>query len=224
MGYGLDDFVPNDNRLVCNNNLVEYLMSFKIQDYLDFLWSKRYTAIQKFPISMEHSRISDMLDKGVISENFDFSKCIEWDCDYGLKNLFLVIPVNMINRWKRTDDLLDAYDEEQRWHPSACQPRYHEIVSGIYPHIAKFQSKYSGAILDQSSCLCIFRNLNSSEQLDVHPKEALEELAYETIEDFKDEVTPYTPESIRYLCEFLKLFHDISVIDEFRSFYYVYWR
>lgn len=182
------------------------------------------------------SGIEDRLEKKDISWTAPYS-CVEWDSEYGLKNVMNFTPAEHYHDWRRHDDAIDYYEETLR-----CRSK--KIAhTGIYPYdstlrqfrepnsdIKKKLEKYRKEVYDfsksgRANCMSggNYNQLIGKWDKKIAPIVKDEDVLRHLVNDWR----PIVPIGVLALIEYLGSFPDPygqhGIVNSLRPMVYVYW-
>lgn len=207
LGYGLTDvktknFAISDKRF--RANLSSEWPDFSLREYKDWVNdSKSISTLmtQSFPIT----NTSDYLDAG---------SCFVHDAEFGLSNVFCVVPRFNHQDWHRYDDIID-YTEQ------TYVSRQHNTVkvlkNGIYPYGPLFADSRTGKIVKNGMDYALVKNT-------VSDKDSLaSRFGFESAEEADKYLRPAVPDCVKLLCEYAKIFVDPMTVHQLVPMLYTYW-
>jgi hypothetical protein len=96
--------------------------------YRDWLVKKKGEyGSDRFTIEMEEA--------GCVQEGWRPQQSFVHDAEQGMGNILCVIPAAYYHEWRRYDDAIDYYDEQNHWQHKGQGGRVVDIKGGIYPWI-----------------------------------------------------------------------------------------
>lgn len=153
---------------------------------------------------------------------------VEYDKEFGLPNVLMIIPPTCAN-WVRADDnSLDFYEETVLHHQ---ENRMVELDRNICPYDGWYMDKRSGKKILEASQVADF--LKTRDHLRRTPSEIkdLENLnekariiGFENAEDARLNLTPWIPTEVQLFCKYLNLFTEDRYIFHLKPIIYVCWR
>lgn len=228
MGYALTDVKTEELTLVdtrFNKKFKEELQgygfydNYDIKNYIQFL---KKQEIEKPSWLRDDISLKIELSMASRIKKWTANNCILYNPEYGLDNVFCIIPPLRCEDYTRYDDALD-YQIEVETKPSA-EPYTIDIKYGIYPYNSLFMYKKNGkqVIGDQATALrAIFTTIGKIDQKVV---EALSKQFLEMpYEDIHKNIALFVPDEIVLFCEYLKIFKSRKTIWDLKPIIYTYW-
>jgi len=253
LGYGLVDvktenYTLSDNRFRDNflDDIFDNEYKYSEKSYLEFLENKlkEYKKnpskfdFREFDITLEIGFIKRKNEEGKLSSlqtrnpvySFNFQP------EFGLDNVFSVIPYLENDKWYRYDDMIDYVEETEIINSKDCPCKNKITVfnNGIFPYSGIFWDNRTGKRIEEGSSMIDFlqaKNVLSysreKKQVDYYlatKKIAIKELGFENQDDVLKYITPMVPWCLRFLVEFLNIFKDHEkTIRQFKPMLYTWW-
>ena len=214
VGYGLTDVEENDERINWDSKVLKYAMHNEqhTHDYIEYYKAKHDS------VCLDDIYIREIVKKGEriprIQDAFQYA-----GGDFGMDNVFVVRPLTMTD-WCRYDDTLDWIEETTGYDQ---QDRVQILADGPFP--------YNGLHMDARTGKRVKGDVNWWSRVSENPEykdredvlDSLAELFGMSHNEAKNNLVPFVPEDIRYLCEFAEVFTTDDVFRQLRPMIYTWW-
>lgn len=217
LGYGLTDVMTNEAGDIIDPRFTgsfhtEGFDDLTLQDYLDFLKKCQDDGDARAAWAKPYEK----------PKNWRPYKSFTHEAEFGLANVFLVTPVEEVEKWKRYDDMLDWVEEARMDKHHDGSPNWvKEIHYPLYPYDTWMDSATGEGIRDAHSDKQVVRFLLKDNQSQLTT--FLNARGFPSLEEYEKRVVPNVPDSIRYLCRWADIFVDPKTVLELRPLLYVYW-
>ena len=244
LGYGLDDVSCNKKKFRINDSRFSKKFLDKLYDedeelyedgilkkYLNWLKKKEKQTPKddfqlKIAILLEIKFIEEELKKEKTDICIGYNICNE--IEFGLPNVFCLIPLLSKKTWYRYDNIID-WTEETTHHNQKNRLEIYD--NGIYPHNGLYynwktkEKALLGGESDLGGLLALWKR-GDTYKIDWTTEKAkglLNDYGFDSLEDLEKNITVAVPEEIQLLCEFLKMFKDPETVHTLKPMLYVYW-
>lgn len=200
LGYGITDF-KGDSDPRFKKPLSEILE-----------WHREEATLEEFEKYAESVDKKDyFFGLAKTDERYDnFSQMLEYDEEFGLSNVLLLMPLNHKD-WCRVDDAIDYYEDSLRGDDTGV-PYVKMIDRPLYPW-SSFVDKETGQNIPLHLSSLIHRGY----------EDTAKKLGYDSCDDFFNKTTAEIPECIRLFVEWTDMFVDSKTLFEFKPMIYTYW-
>lgn len=242
MGYGLTDVKVggqwhiDDERFNPDSPLLSDDLDPTIDEYMEWIQQRRDDPDYAYPLTIEPVLFKEM--KGRKERLPELRDGIIWDAEYGIGNVFVILPLSMHKQWHRSDDSIDwLMDTYLRGNGDEPQENWYEVFPhGFYPWSGSYMDARTGKRCPPEIMTWI-RVVSSGPnrlQFEVpenfvgeYGGEALDVLAltggFGSHKDAMENCRPIVPEDVRYLAEFGQIFKDPETLLQLRPILYTYW-
>ncbi len=205
LGYGLVDVKTEDGEIVDDRFNIDFIdkfntEEFSIESYISFL------------TSLENDYECQIEINTVKNKKWHIYDSIQHDSEYGLPEVFCIIPVGFSD-WRRYDDTIDYYEETI----NKKQKNHFQVIPfGIFPwqgFYADVRRKKIFKGIEQEIASALKRNLQKNKE------ESIKRIGIFSVDD----IQPVVPKSIFYLCEFLNVFNIEDTVWTLKPMLYTYW-
>lgn len=211
IGYGLTDVVKKDPRINWKK-FEEYDFDYKGYEKWLVKESKKKNKNQSFHAAMELSLLKNHENKNLRKTDCYF----HYDDEFGLENVFCIVPLFHYQWWRRDDDL--DYVEEASKYAKDKGNWFKVFGNGFYPYNASFMDARTGKPLGEFAF-----EYYKQKRGKLNRSWLLDKLKFATVEEADQYIVPAIPECIQMMCKFTKIFKKISTINSLRPIEYCYW-
>lgn len=229
IGYGLTDLKCKRNARIKDPRIdpTGYLgvdcevqeEQFTRKGYIEFLKGLRDSAPkgERFPIELELGWWNG--DHFPRLKTWEPYESVKHDPEYGLPRVLLVCPPEMTENWQHYDKPIDYYEETLN-HKQLN--RFQLLPGGAYPYEGPFCDIRDGRALKDG--IELRRVMTGMYKFKPPVKdEFAKKFGFKDFKEAKKYITPTVPDSVRFLCRYLRLFKDDSTIHTLKPMIYVYW-
>lgn len=213
LGYGFSDikhkkYAITDDRFKKNAliNMYEYPKEWCSKNYIKWLKSKKF---KDFDNRLEIKEVEEL-------EDFNLGECLIYQGEYGLPEVFLVIPPEYKKMWYRYDDIIDYYDASIS---KKCTNWYKKLIYGIYPYIVGHIDTRNGKEVKDGRTYIAAKGTKNLKHIEAWAKSCGFKSSIECDKYLRCEV----PKSIQLLCQFCDLFKNRKTAWQLEPMIYTYW-
>jgi hypothetical protein len=227
IGYGLTDlkckkYKVVDPRIDPTGYLGDYenQEAFSRKGYLAFLKAKLLTASEDEKHEIEWE-LAWFKGGGLAPHLKDWTpyETVKHQAEYGLPKVLVVCPPEMVKSWQHYDDTIDFYEEtiNHKQHN-----RFQMLPNGAYPYEGSYMDARTGERVKDG--IELRRIMTGMIKLSAEIKDKFSrQFGFDDFKTAKKFLVPTVPNSVRYVCEYLKLFKDPATVNSLRPMIYVYW-
>lgn len=224
LGYGLAD-VESEGYEIADDRFYEYGAAQDAQ-------AREVWTADAFTTYLNNHIEPPILHTRGYDEYWDITDAIVYDGEYGLDNVWMIIPPGQSD-WFRRDDIIDYVEEGHLGAESGrVEDRFEILQQGIWPYNGLHQNQYGERLNSTYSCAW-WRYCNAVKE-GVYAQEDIQdivivmdriakEMGFKSLHDAKETMVPLIPDIIRAVCEFGNIFTDPATINQLRPMFYVYW-
>lgn len=233
LGYGLDDLSIKDN----SYNLAEdpridpegfYARYFKdYQEALDAYPLDRFRVelelvcahsdgVEKYDLRL----LKHQLEKGEIASDASnlYTQIMTWDPEYGDSKVIVFTPPGHSD-WFQYDSIIDYYEADD------ANPSVRKTNRPIYPYMSWIDIRNPSRKDNLDRLAFLIQQLE--EYPDIRDKVDSDKLqsryGFSSLNEAKDNLIPYIPNSLVELIRYLRVFKDPKDIYQLRPMIYTYW-
>jgi hypothetical protein len=222
LGYGLTDVLCGDFKII-DPRFTDRLQNDDFSEltfgsFIEFLEGKKELDGPDSEAAWTYITVQSLF-RDCKKPKWDTYDSFFHDPEYGLKNVFVVVPAEESSRWYRHDDMIDYIEE------SSMESRVKLIDRSLYPYESYMDARTGERVRNGSQIISTMRYLEQLEGLEgvEQSMSYAKEHGFSCKEDLFKILVPYVPHSVRYLCEWAGIFKDPKTALELRPMVYVYW-
>lgn len=231
LGYGFVDVAFKKNKITdsrfASNGLgkisyEEATNKYSFDGYAQFLKEKldqtKEDSHKSFEIKMQLHFLKDNKERS----HYDFYRCFVHNAEYGLKNVFCIVPPDCYKTWYRYDDTIDYYDERERF--AEGDGAYFKVFDdGLYPYNGLFWDVATGESIRNWAAYRRLINSGTHETDGSALDLAKALIAKDNWNEIISRINSIVPASVELLCEYTQLFSDANTFRTLKPMKYVYW-
>lgn len=196
-----------------------------LESYMKFLSKKIAAEPDNFDIKMDLQSLRNRVENPskIIPDPY---RAATHEFEGGLANVLMLTPINDIDDWKRTDDIIDYYEDHLNNPEYEGSPTIRLIKDGIYPYSGSYVNARTAETIKWAR-LDVLKFVRRAYEEGTTSKAEyqtfIEKIGFESEADMDANLCPKIPESVKLLIEWGKLFVSSETIYQLRPYVYTYW-